>query len=273
MPRWTSSRKRLGGASFDDVVIDVAFDFRHVAERHDGKHLRRNQEIVVAGIVGRTEARPDHPGVADRPALAVVGELFVRVARVARMILLALHRRERRIQHLSEIVVEDARIAGRLPIAPRERHRIGQRVELELLLPHAIVERVRVRVRIDLHVLGHARDDAAQQRANVGIVLGEKQIRARLRAGVAQPLGRNVASFDVRRPVRRHDRELARVEQRGAEHILQLGVRISIVGGGLLDRVQFQRRGFRRRESDRGRAKQRERSQKATRHAGHVPCA
>ena len=85
---------------------------------------------------------------------------------------------------------------------------------------------------------------------HVGIVLGEEQIRTRLRAGVAQPFGRNVAGLDVGGAVRRHTRELARVEQRGAEHLLQMGVRISIVGGSLLDRMQFQRGALAARESD-----------------------
>ena len=221
-------------------MVDVALDLVELAQRDDGHHLRGDEEVVRARIVGGPEARPDHPGVVHRIPLAAVGNLLVRVGRVLGVILLALHRLERFVEAQRQVAGEDRRVAGFLPVRPRERDRIGQRIQLELLLPHAVVEREGVGVRIDLEVLAHPRDHRAQQLGDLRIALGVEQVRPHLGARVAQPLGRNVAGLDVGGPVAGDRRLTARIEQRRAIHRLELRIAVGVTRRRLGDRIEFQ---------------------------------
>ena len=200
----------------------------------------------------------------------------MRVSRVARMVLLALHRGEHVVEHQRKVAVEDRCVAGRLPITPRQRRRIGERVELELLLPDAVVQRVGVGVRIDLQVLHHSSDDCAQQRAHVWIVLCKEQIRPSLGARVAQPLGGYVSGHDVGGAVGCVLGEPARVEQRRAKHFRKMLVRAAVVGRRLFDGAQLERVARKRPKRRRAGAEQRDehgRGEVSAHYAGQEPCA
>ena len=118
---------------------------------------------------------------------------------------------------------------------------------------------------------------ARSKAAHVGIVLGEEEIRTRLRARVAQPLGRDVAGLDVGRAVGRVSASLL-VSSSAARNIsCRLLVRVAIVGRGLLDRAQLEREDAGIGSSASSAATQQREQRDATatspHYAGQVPCA
>ena len=171
------------------------------------------------------------------------------IGRVA-VVALELHQTERALVRRFDLGREHRRIARLLPIHPRELDRIEQRVQLVLLLRHLVIAIERVGVWIGQHVLGLARDHAAQHAAHFRVG-DEEQIRAHLCARVAQPHGADVA--------RDHIRRLVRLERDVVAHRREQTLRVDLagvdrapveLGGGGGDRGQLGRASGRARRGE-----------------------
>jgi hypothetical protein len=138
--------------------------------------------------------------------------------------LLGAERREDGLERAPHGRREDGRIAGRLVVIGREPDRVEERVDLEFSLDDLVVRRISVGVRVEQNIARFTLDDAAQRMRDALVVPGQADVRPYGRAGVAQPLGRDIAGRHVRRSVAfGDDVPVDRLVVRGREERIEFG--------------------------------------------------
>lgn len=202
------------------VMVDGLEDFGGLAERADGEEIGGDEELQGSGVVRRTEARGYQAAGLHRGAEAVVAERVEgavsdaaeAVGTVAVAALLLGESLEDAGDGLKPFVVEDARVAGHLPVFVGQADRVAERVDLPFALMHvgdhlgvvahpfaagrAVIEGVGVRV--EDNALELASDHALDHHLELLVAVGQPHVGPHLGAGVAKPHGVDVAGVDKR---------------------------------------------------------------------------